>query len=155
MQLSYSALGIFKDCSRCFWLDRNKKLTRPRGIFSSMPGGVDGIIKEQLEKYRGQLPPYMAGFPQLDGFQLYTGADLKFMRNWKTNPLKMTDVKGNIIVANTITNNTSFPQNFRRAKAYPANPLITATQTDVEAAIKALSRISERKRPLSNSRTCL
>lgn len=98
MQLSYSALSIFKDCKRCFWLDRNKKLLRPRGIFSSLPTGIDKLLKERLEAYRGSLPPMMADYPQLTGFQLYTGADLQKMRNWKTNPLRMEDAKGNIIV---------------------------------------------------------
>jgi len=98
MQLSYSALGIFKGCPRCFWLDRNKKLLRPRGIFSSLPTGIDGLLKENLETFRGSLPPMLKNYPQLEGFQLYAGADLKAMRNWKTNPLCMQDSKGNVIV---------------------------------------------------------
>lgn len=98
MQLSYSALSIFKECSRCFWLDRNKKITRPRGIFSSFPGGVDKILKNKLEEFRGKLPPVLESCPELKGFQLYIGKDLKQMRDWKTNPYQMEDAKGNIIV---------------------------------------------------------
>jgi len=98
MQLSYSALSVFKDCPRCFWLDRNKKITRPRGIMSSLPNGIDGLLKEKLEVYRGSLPPVLREYNKLDGFVLYAGDDLKKMRNWKTNPLKMTDTKGNVIV---------------------------------------------------------
>ncbi len=98
MQLSYSALNLFKECTRCFWLDRNRKFTRPRGIFSSFPGGVDKILKERLETFRGKLPPSLAECPQLKGFELYVGEDLEKMRNWKTNPMKMCDDKGNILV---------------------------------------------------------
>ncbi len=98
MQLSYSALGIFKSCPRCFWLDRNKKFKRPEGIRSSFPVGVDQILKKKLGSYRGSLPPALASCSQLQGFQLYSGADLQQMRNWKTNPLSMKDEKGNIIV---------------------------------------------------------
>ena len=98
MQLSYSALSIFKECPRCFWLDRNRKFTRPRGIFSSFPGGVDKILKEKLEAFRGKLPPSLADCPELKGFELYSGNDLKIMRDWKTNPMKMKDNKGNILV---------------------------------------------------------
>jgi hypothetical protein len=98
MQLSYSALSVFKNCPRCFWLDRNKKLIRPRGIFSSFPGGVDKILKEKLEAYRGKLPPALTNIPQLEGFQLYADPELAKMRNWKTNPLRMVDAKGNILV---------------------------------------------------------
>lgn len=98
MQLSYSALSIFKECPRCFYLDRNNKITRPRGIFSSFPGGVDKILKEKLNVFRGSLPQALVSCPELKGFQLYSGADLGKMRNWKTNPYKMEDEKGNIIV---------------------------------------------------------
>jgi hypothetical protein len=98
MQLSYSALGTFKNCPRCFWLDRNKKFLRPQGIKSGMPVSVDNILKKKLDTYRGSLPPILAACPELKGFQLYTGAELSKMRNWKTNPLKMTAAKGNVIV---------------------------------------------------------
>ncbi len=97
-QLSYSSLSIYSNCKCCFWLDRNKKITRPRGIFSSLPTGIDGILKEKLEVYRGSLPPALANCPELQGFQLYSGKDLKAMRNWKTNPMRMEDEKGNILV---------------------------------------------------------
>jgi len=98
MQLSYSALGIFKSCPRCFWLDRNKKFKRPEGIRSSFPVGVDKILKKKLGSYRDSLPPILANCPQLKGFQLYSGPDLQSMRNWKTNPYSMKDEKGNTIV---------------------------------------------------------
>ena len=97
IQLSYSALSIFRDCKLCFYNDRIKKLSRPRGIFSSLPNGIDGLLKKKLEAYRGSLPPAL-DVPELQGFQLYDGFDLAKMRNWKTNPLKMQDTKGNIIV---------------------------------------------------------
>ena len=98
MQLSYSALGVFEECQHCFWLDRNQKVTRPRGIMSSLPVGIDGLLKLKLERFRGSLPPGLAAEERLKGFQLYTGPDLKAMRNWKTNPLKMQDGKGNVLV---------------------------------------------------------
>ncbi len=98
IQLSYSALSIFKSCPRCFWLDRNKKFKRPQGIRSSFPVGVDKILKSKLETFRGSLPPALASCPELKGFQLYAGSDLDKMRNWKTNPLLMKDAKGNTIV---------------------------------------------------------
>lgn len=98
MQLSYSSLSVLKDCPRCFWLERNEKIMRPRGIFSSLPNGVDKILKEKLEVYRGSLPPALECCPELKGFQLYSGSDLSKMRNWKTNPLRMEDSSGNILV---------------------------------------------------------
>lgn len=99
MQLSYSSIGTFESCPRCFWLDRNKKISRPRGIMSSMPGAVDEILKKNLEEYRtkGELPESMKS-PLLEGFQLFKDtATLKKFRNWKTS-ITYTDKKGNVLV---------------------------------------------------------
>jgi len=71
---------------------------RPQGIKSGMPVSVDNILKKKLDTYRGSLPPVLAVCPELQGFELYTGSELSKMRNWKTNPLKMQDDKGNVIV---------------------------------------------------------
>ena len=98
MQLSYSSLSAMKSCQRCFYLDRKYKLNRPQGIKSGMPGAVDKILKEQLAPYGGSLPPSLMGENMLKGYQLYNGSDLKKMQNWKTNPMRMEDGKGNIIV---------------------------------------------------------
>lgn len=98
MQLSYSALSVFKNCPKCFWLDRNKKIARPRGIMSSLPTGIDKLLKAKLELYRGSLPPELAVYKELQGYTLYAGSDLDKMRNWKSNPLKMIDSKKNTLV---------------------------------------------------------
>lgn len=41
----------------------NRKIARPRGIFPSLPGGMDQVIKEYFNRYRqtGQLPPIIDG----------------------------------------------------------------------------------------------
>lgn len=97
-QFSYSSLSGIKDCQRCFYYDRKLKVPQPQGIKSGMPAVVDKIIKESFENSRGKLPPELQGFPQLKGFVLYDGPDLKKMRHWKSNPLKMSDAEGNTIV---------------------------------------------------------
>ena len=43
--LSPSALNVFNDCPRCFWLDKNKRMKQPRGIFPSLPSGMDKVLK--------------------------------------------------------------------------------------------------------------
>ena len=98
MQISYSSLSILKDCPRCFYNDRKLKIHRPQGIKSGIPVAVDKLLKEGLEVYRGSLPPVLKNIPEIEGFQLYDGADLAKMRHWKSNPLKMQDTKGNEIV---------------------------------------------------------
>lgn len=78
-------------------MDRKLDSPRPQGIKSSVPQLVDTILKESLEKYRGDLPPGLSIYPELKGFQLYSGEDLKKMRHWASNPLSMLDEKGNKI----------------------------------------------------------
>lgn len=63
VSLSNSTLSLFLECPRCFWLQINKKIARPRGIFPSLPSGMDRIIKEYFNRYRekGILPPIIQG----------------------------------------------------------------------------------------------
>ncbi len=63
VSLSNSTLSLFIECPRCFWLQFNKKIARPRGIFPSLPSGMDLIIKEYFNRYRkdGKLPPLIDG----------------------------------------------------------------------------------------------
>ncbi len=90
MNLSYSSLSMMKPdggCHRCFYLDRKLKLSRPEGIKSGMPGQVDLIIKDQMDKFRGALPACLSGYEQTKGFVLYNNPELKKMRHWASNPL--------------------------------------------------------------------
>jgi hypothetical protein len=90
-------MSVKKDCPRCFYADRKLKITRPEGIKSGMPNAVDNILKKSLAQYQGDLPPVLKAEPRLQGFQLYTGSDLKKMRHWASNPYSMMDAKGNKI----------------------------------------------------------
>lgn len=38
-----------------------KKVRRPRGIFPSLSGGIDLVIKDYFGKYRLELPPELVG----------------------------------------------------------------------------------------------
>lgn len=77
-----SGLNLFRDCPRCFWLAYCANTPRPRGIFPSLPGGMDLVIKDYFDQYRGSLPPELLG--QVRGSLL---DDLNLMnawRNWRT-----------------------------------------------------------------------
>lgn len=83
-RLSPSTLNLFLECPRCFWLHINEKIHRPRGIFPSLPGGMDSVIKVYFDKYRtkGELPPEIKG--KVEGKLV---ADLNLLnkwRNWRT-----------------------------------------------------------------------
>ncbi len=84
--LSPSALSLFKDCPRCFWLEKVKNIKRPRGIFPSLPGGMDRVIKAYFDTYRIQrmLPPELQT-EAFKGIQLYENqAQLEQWRAWRT-----------------------------------------------------------------------
>lgn len=63
ISLSNSTLGIYAECKRCFWLHMNRNIRRPRGIYPSLPTGMDLIIKKYFNVYRikGKIPPLIAG----------------------------------------------------------------------------------------------
>ena len=97
--VSPSALSEFRKCPKCFYIDRNEKLKRPRGAFPTLPGGIDRILKSYFDVHRadGTLPPEIRdALP--DGTKLYADTEkLKAMRNARYPLLKMTI--GNVTLA--------------------------------------------------------
>ncbi|HQB11815.1 MAG TPA: PD-(D/E)XK nuclease family protein [Candidatus Omnitrophota bacterium] len=86
-QVSPSGLSLFKDCPRCFWLEKVRGIKRPRGIFPSLPSGMDRVIKVYFDKFRarGALPPELLARPEFRGLRLYENhAQLERWRNWRT-----------------------------------------------------------------------
>jgi len=77
-----TGFGLFRDCPRCFWLHYNKGVHRPRGIFPSLPGGMDLVIKDYFDNYRGGLPPELEG--KVKGYLMKDNALLNTWRNWRT-----------------------------------------------------------------------
>lgn len=99
MQLSASALSILKDCPRCFVLDRKLKTQRPRGIFPSLPGGMDRILKnwsdERRQTFGGVLEPLEKNHPNLVVYDDQSTLDQ--WRDWRKG-LKYKDAAGNVLV---------------------------------------------------------
>lgn len=89
-----SGLNLFAECPKCFWLHYNKKVHRPRGIFPSLPGGMDLAIKDYMDSYRpNKMPPELKG--QIGKAKLMP--DKKLLdkwRNWHTG-LEYIDKKMN------------------------------------------------------------
>lgn len=63
VNLSASTLRLYQDCPRCFWLQLNKGIDRPRGPFPSLPSGMDAVLKRYFDIHRanGSLPPLLDG----------------------------------------------------------------------------------------------
>lgn len=92
-QLSPSTIGLMLACPRCFWLHMHKKQKRPRGIYPSLPSGMDLVIKKYFDKYRGSLPPELVG--KVRGVLFEDSGKLNRWRYWKTS---LTYQKENTIV---------------------------------------------------------
>ena len=89
--LSPSALDDFRRCARCFFLDKVKKIKKPRGIFPSLPSGMDRVIKSYCDQFRltPTLPPEFAG--KIPG-RLWPDIDqLRQRRDWRATDLGFID----------------------------------------------------------------
>jgi len=97
-KLSPSILTLMEECPRCFWLNFHGK-KRPEGIFSSLPSGMDGILKKHFDKFmeRGKLPPELKENEECKGMKLFDDADL--LKEWRNNfkGISCTDKEGNIL----------------------------------------------------------
>ncbi len=97
--LSSSALTLFLDCPRCFWFEKVKKIKRPRGIFPSLPSGMDRVIKTYFDVWRAKdaLPKELSG-ELFKGVKLFADQTrLDEWRNWRTG-LEYHDENGSSLI---------------------------------------------------------
>ena len=98
IKLSPSSLNVFLECPLCFWNDKVRGVKRPRGIFPSLPGGMDRAIKEYFDTFRknGKLPPELED-GAFDGAGLFGDqTKLSLWRSWKTG-LVYRDADGSVL----------------------------------------------------------
>jgi hypothetical protein len=100
-QLSPSALNIFLECPRCFWLEYGQSVRRPRGIFPSLPGGMDLLIKKYFDRYRavGKIPPELEG--KVEGQLLADPETLNKWRSWRSG-LSFYDKETNAVLVGAL-----------------------------------------------------
>lgn len=81
-------------CERCFYLENAMKVPRPRGIFPSLPGGIDRIAKAYHNEYRKsrRLPPYLVG--KIPGVLFPDQNKLTRLQNWRTGATYTEDIGG-------------------------------------------------------------
>lgn len=95
-KLSPSSLNLLNDCPRCFWLQLNKNIKRPAGVFPSLPSGMDRILKAHFDSFmeKNKLPPELK---ELTGIKLLNNKEL--LTVWRNNlkGIQYTDEKGNIL----------------------------------------------------------
>ncbi len=82
-KFSPSSLNIMKDCPRCFWLHFREGIRRPRGIFPSLPSGMDRILKVHFDSFmeRGEVPPELAEIKE--DIKLFD--DVELLGLWRNN----------------------------------------------------------------------
>lgn len=93
---------MLSDCPRCFWLQVNKGIKRPRGIFPSLPTGMDSVIKKYFDKYRvkGKLPPELDG--KITGKLFDDLGKLERWRSWRTTDLRYEDKAQDVILSGAL-----------------------------------------------------
>lgn len=105
MRLSPSALNIFVDCPRCFWLDKKQKVKRMRGIMSTLPMGMDGLIKKYFDEHRaaGTFPKELMRDTEIENDMTLFDDQLKLnkWRNWRSTNL-VYDVGGGYTLSGMI-----------------------------------------------------
>src|SRR3989344_4986275 len=84
-KLSPTSINLMLECPRCFWLQLVKKIKRPEGIFPSLPGGMDMILKKYFDKFmqRGELPPEIREYGIENGYKLFS--DKAKLDVWRSN----------------------------------------------------------------------
>lgn len=95
ISLSPSKLNVFQKCPRCFWLAQNAKVNTPRGIFPTLPNGVDRAMKAHHDQYRGSLPPYLKG--HLPGVLHPDQAWIDKLRQWQTGLKPKCEYRGQVV----------------------------------------------------------
>ena len=96
IKLSPSTLHLFLECPRCFWLEKAKDIKRPRGIFPSLPSGMDRVIKIYFDGFRSArtLPTEFA-HDDLKGVVLFDDQDrLDKWRSWRTGLVYQDEMSG-------------------------------------------------------------
>lgn len=93
--LSPSGLGDLARCARCFYDDKVLKQPHPSGIFPTLPGGMDRVMKTFFDAHRGQLPDILKG--KVPGVLFQDLATLKRWRMWQQAP-QYYDPELNVVV---------------------------------------------------------
>ncbi|MDP3710688.1 MAG: PD-(D/E)XK nuclease family protein [bacterium] len=104
IKISPSGISSLLECPRCLWMQYNEAIKRPRGIFPSLPDGMDNVFKKYFDEFReqGGLPPEIEG--KVDG-KLFP--DLKKLNQWRNfdfgrGGIRTTVPEFNMVVAGAI-----------------------------------------------------
>ena len=105
-KLSPSSINVMLECPRCFWLQIVKKITRPAGIFPSLPSGMDKILKKHFDDFmkKGELPPEIREHGIANGYKLFDNKEQ--LDIWRSNfkGIQYKDKPSGILLRGAIDN---------------------------------------------------
>jgi hypothetical protein len=129
IKLSPTGLNLFLECPKCFWLEKVKGIKRPRGIFPSLPGGMDGILKVYFNEYRDSdgLPPMLEG--KLEGKLMNPLPKTLFMKDDEL----MAVLLGKLDEALDFGDGTFAPVDHKTRGYAPKEEMIAAYQMQMDA----------------------
>lgn len=92
LRISRSKVDLFIQCPKCFWLNINKKISRPSGPPFSLNVAVDHLFKNEFDQYRGICAP-----PRLtkEGMN-FIPAQNPYLDQWRENFKGVTRIYGAI-----------------------------------------------------------
>lgn len=78
-------MQLMKECPRCFWLHKNKGISRPQGYPYTLSIAVDQLLKAEFDGFRqkGELHPVLASHNGLAEARLF--ADTHQLKKWRNN----------------------------------------------------------------------
>lgn len=92
IKLSPTALNLFTECERCFWLKYSRGEDRPSTPFPSLPSGMDREIKAYFDRHRerNRVPPELES-SAIDAVPYPGGEFLEKCREWRSDPVYERD----------------------------------------------------------------
>ena len=80
-KLSRSKIELFRNCPRCFYLDRRLGVGQPPGFPFNLNSAVDHLLKNEFDKYRERQQPHPIFVQYNLNFVPFQHEDMETWRN--------------------------------------------------------------------------
>ena len=81
LKISRSGLRLYKECPKCFWLEKHEGIYRPSGYPQALANAIDLLLKDEFDSYRkkGSSHPLLKKF----NIQAKLFSDLEILKRWR------------------------------------------------------------------------
>lgn len=90
---SENVMKLKRECKRCFYDVHKLKIKRPESIFASITTGLDRVMKEYQDQYRGSLPVELKAWG-VTGTLWGTKEQVKKIRHWNSGLKAFMQISG-------------------------------------------------------------